>query len=210
VASYALATIGEKKLVMGIPFYGRAWGDRSTSRALVHSTTQNIRNEFGITEIERENGIPKFTYEVLVKVTVYFEDVYSLTSRMEMYNAMGITRVGFWRLGQEDPGIWRYVGSGSTKPAAAKTEALKSVSKPAATPPAPAPTPTVKTVVNIDGAQFKLNDILKARDAAGLGGLSRAEMEAAKDKPITVNGVTKTFREWQNIINSSYGVEKTR
>jgi hypothetical protein len=110
---------------------------------------------------------------------------------MEMYNNMGISHIGFWRLGQEDTTVWRYIASGAVKTA---TAAVKN---------APA------KPVSIGGAtQFKLNDILKARDAAGLGGLSNAEMQAAMNKSFTVNGVTKTFREWQNIINSLYGVGK--
>jgi hypothetical protein len=176
---------------MGIPFYGRGWGDKTTSRALVHSTAQNLRNEFGITQIERENGIPKFSYEVVVKVTVYFEDLYSLTSRMEMYNGMGINHIGFWCLGQEDPAIWRYIGTGAVK----TTEPVKSA-------------PVKAASSSAEASQFKLNDILRARDAAGLGGLSRAEMESAMNKSFTVNGVTKTFREWQNIINTLYGIGK--
>ncbi|MDR0550485.1 MAG: glycoside hydrolase [Spirochaetaceae bacterium] len=109
VASYALETIGADKLIMGIPFYGRGWGDKSTSRGLIHSTTERIRRENGITQIERENGIPKFKYEVLVTVTVYFEDDYSLAARMKMYEDMGIKYVGFWRLGQESTGVWSLV-----------------------------------------------------------------------------------------------------
>ncbi|MDR2521193.1 MAG: glycoside hydrolase [Spirochaetaceae bacterium] len=109
VAAYALKTIGAEKLVMGIPFYGRGWGDKSTSRALVHSTTEGLRKTNGITEIERENDIPKFKYEVLVTVTVYFEDDHSLATRMKMYQDMGINHIGFWRIGQESAGVWNLV-----------------------------------------------------------------------------------------------------
>ncbi|MDR2491773.1 MAG: glycoside hydrolase [Spirochaetaceae bacterium] len=109
VAAYSLKTIGPEKLIIGIPFYGRGWGDKSTSRGLIHSTTERIRKENGITKIERENGIPKFKYEVLVTVTVYFEDDYSLATRMKMYQDMGVAYAGFWRLGQESTGVWNLV-----------------------------------------------------------------------------------------------------
>ncbi|MDR0540526.1 MAG: glycoside hydrolase [Spirochaetaceae bacterium] len=110
VAKYAIETISKEKLIMGLPFYGRGWGDKSTSRGLIHSTTERIRKENGIKEVERENGIPKFQYEVVVKVTVYFEDDYSLATRMKMYEDMGIKYIGFWRLGQESTSVWNLIG----------------------------------------------------------------------------------------------------
>ncbi|MDR2842293.1 MAG: glycoside hydrolase [Spirochaetaceae bacterium] len=109
VASYGLKTIGADKLVMGIPFYGRSWGDRSTSRGLIHSTTDKIIKENNIQNIKRENGIPTFNYQVTVNIVVYYEDTYSLSTRMEMYQKQGVRSVGFWRLGQEPIGVWNLV-----------------------------------------------------------------------------------------------------
>ncbi|GHV83046.1 hypothetical protein AGMMS50212_03860 [Spirochaetia bacterium] len=109
VASFSLQSIGSEKLVMGLPFYGRAWADRSTSRGLIHSTTEKIKQESGIEQIRRVNGIPTFKYEVMVTVSVYYEDEYSLATRMEMYNHQGVQSVGFWRLGQEPLGVWNLI-----------------------------------------------------------------------------------------------------
>jgi spore germination protein YaaH len=109
VGSYALHTIGQEKLVMGIPFYGRGWGDTSTSRALIHSTTERLKREYNADEIRREDGVPTFTYEVNVKVTVYYEDAYSIAARMNMYRGQGVRNIGFWRLGQEPADVWKKV-----------------------------------------------------------------------------------------------------
>ncbi|MDR3355658.1 MAG: glycoside hydrolase [Spirochaetaceae bacterium] len=109
VADYGLHAIGQEKLVMGIPFYGRSWGDKSTSRALVHRTTESQKREYGAQDFHRVNGIPTFTYDVTVKVTVYYEDEYSLAARMRMYRGQGVQKIGFWRLGQEAPGVWNLV-----------------------------------------------------------------------------------------------------
>ncbi|GHV90600.1 hypothetical protein AGMMS50268_11030 [Spirochaetia bacterium] len=106
VADYALRVIGREKLIMGIPFYGRAWGDKTTSQAYMYSGIEKIQNENPVTEIRRENGIPTFDYEVPVSVKVYYEDDYSLASRMDMYANMGVNAVGFWRLGQETRTVW--------------------------------------------------------------------------------------------------------
>jgi spore germination protein YaaH len=107
VAEYALRVIGSEKLIMGLPFYGRAWGDHNPSRALIYPTIERLIREREVTDIRRENGIPVFNYEIPVSVEVYFEDEYSLSVRMELYKSLGVTSIGFWRLGQETPRIWK-------------------------------------------------------------------------------------------------------
>jgi spore germination protein YaaH len=106
VANYALSVIGREKLIMGLPFYGRAWGDTNPSKAYLYSGIETLLNEHHIAEIDRENGIPTFNYEVPVSVKVYYEDDYSLSARMELYRSQGIRAIGFWRLGQETPAVW--------------------------------------------------------------------------------------------------------
>ncbi|MDR0583337.1 MAG: glycoside hydrolase [Treponema sp.] len=109
VAQHALDLIGREKLIMGIPFYGRAWGDTNHSRALVYSGVEDVVNENRVTQIWRENGIPTFDYTAPVRVKVYYEDDYSLAARMEMYKSIGVGSVGFWRLGQETAAVWNVV-----------------------------------------------------------------------------------------------------
>ena len=109
VAEYSLAAIGREKLIMGLPFYGRSWGNQSVSRALIHSTTERIIREMGVSDIKRENGIPTFDYNVTVSVRVYFEDEYSQSTRMEMYRTMNVGAIGFWRLGYEKPIVWNII-----------------------------------------------------------------------------------------------------
>ena len=109
VAEYSVRVIGPEKLIMGIPFYGRAWGDHNPSRALLHSTTENLIKERKIAEIKREDGIPTFDYDISVSVKVYYEDEYSLSARMEMYKSMNVASIGFWRLGQETRGVWNII-----------------------------------------------------------------------------------------------------
>ena len=106
VANYSLRVVGPEKLVMGIPFYGRAWASANHHRALIYTTTERLINTYGAT-VKRENGIPTFDYKATVDVKVYFEDEYSLSSRLEMYKSMGVDAIGFWRIGQETPKVWR-------------------------------------------------------------------------------------------------------
>ena len=109
VALHSMNVIGPEKLIMGLPFYGRGWSRPSHHQAYVYSGIQRIIGENNVTEINRENGIPTFTYEPTVSVTVYYEDEYSLSVRMEIYRSMGVRAVGFWRLGQETLAVWNYI-----------------------------------------------------------------------------------------------------
>jgi len=65
-----------------------------------------------ITNVDRDsaNGIPHFEFDATVHVTGYFDDTYSLVKRARMYQEKGVTRIGFWRIGQEDPDFWPWLG----------------------------------------------------------------------------------------------------
>jgi spore germination protein YaaH len=106
VALYSLGAVEKEKLIMGLPFYGRAWGHINPSRAYIHSGIERLKEENAVSEIIRTDGIPCFSYDVSVSVTVYYEDDFSIATRMEMYRFLGVWAVGFWRLGQESPGVW--------------------------------------------------------------------------------------------------------
>ena len=109
VAEYSLRVIGDEKLIMGIPFYGRAWEDKNHHVALLYSSTEKLIETYKVREIRRENGIPTFDYVANLGVKVYFEDEHSLSTRMEMYKSMKVKAIGFWRIGQETPKVWEII-----------------------------------------------------------------------------------------------------
>jgi spore germination protein YaaH len=109
VAAYAKTKIQPEKLIMGLPFYGRTWGSINTFRAFFHEGIERIKKENNVKQTDRAGGIPHFTYEIPVTVTVFYEDAASLTTRLAMYRSLGIEKAGFWCLGQEDPSVWQYV-----------------------------------------------------------------------------------------------------
>jgi spore germination protein YaaH len=80
------------------------------NRALIYSTTEGIMRDQKVTEVKRESGIPYFKYTMQVSVTLYYEDAYSLSARLDMYKKTGVNQVGFWRLGQETKSIWSVIG----------------------------------------------------------------------------------------------------
>lgn len=106
VAAYAQTRIWGGRLVMGLPFYGRAWADKSLSKAYRYSGIETVMKDAKVGLPKREADIPFFEYQSTVKVKVYYEDVISLEKRLGIYRDLGVDKVSFWRLGQEDARIW--------------------------------------------------------------------------------------------------------
>jgi len=109
IMEYAKKSIPEKKLVMGIPFYGRTWASETTAGAWYFSGANRIMTEHQTPYVIYENDIPSFKYTAQVEVTGYFNDAYANLQFIRMYKNAGINKMGFWRIGQEDPEIWNWI-----------------------------------------------------------------------------------------------------
>lgn len=133
VAGYAVSAIGADKLVMGLPFYGRAWADKSLSRAYKYSSLAKLIDEKGIGIIQRKDEIPYIEYDELVSVKVYFDDSASTLRRLGMYGSASVRNVAFWRLGQEDPAVW----GGISIPAASAPASAAPAAADCSLPPVP-------------------------------------------------------------------------
>ena len=109
VADYCVKVLPKRKIVMGLPFYGRSWQDQNYGTAWVYKSINRILGEEGISNVERKEGIPYFQFTAQVNVTGYFDDTYSLVERSRMYKDKGVRKVGFWRVGQEDLDFWSWL-----------------------------------------------------------------------------------------------------
>lgn len=109
ICDYAVSTIPPEKLVMGLPFYGRTWASSSHAGAWYFSGAQRIMKENNVTTVTYENDIPKFTYKATIEVTGYFNDAYSVLNICRIYKDANVKKIGFWRIGQEDPAIWDWI-----------------------------------------------------------------------------------------------------
>lgn len=118
IAEYARTVIPSEKLVMGLPSYGRTWG-RTWNRAFYHSGIKRIWRENGQPRIERTEGIPHFSFTVPLSVTCYYEDDFSLMERSRIYERLGIQKIGFWRIGFEEPSFWKWIKIANKRKSAA-------------------------------------------------------------------------------------------
>ena len=62
--------------------------------------------EHKVTEVNYDEEIPNFKYTAQVEVTGYFNDSWSVVELARLYENAGIQKMGFWRIGQEDPAVW--------------------------------------------------------------------------------------------------------
>lgn len=107
VAAYALKTIGPDKLVMGMPFYGRVWNDRNQAGSYRFKGIDKLLKENNLNPLRDAEGVPYFSFSATSTYTAYYEDQSSMAKRVGLYQAAGVQKIGFWRLGQEDPAVWR-------------------------------------------------------------------------------------------------------
>lgn len=111
VSSWAAKAVGPEKLIMGMPFYGRAWGNRNPAGAYKHSGVSRIIDETGAIQNRNPEGIPFFIFQETIDYTLFFDDAESIRKRGLTYQNDGVRNIGFWRLGQEDPGVWQILGT---------------------------------------------------------------------------------------------------
>lgn len=109
VLKYAQKTVPAEKLIMGIPFYGRTWADKTTAGAWYYSGAKRIMGENGVESYTYEKGIPTFEYTMEVKIKGYFNDASSVYTLANTYKKAGVNNIGYWRIGQEDPEVWNLI-----------------------------------------------------------------------------------------------------
>lgn len=106
VAEFALSKIPPKKIIMGVPLYGRSWQEKRYDRAIRFSHLENIISNYNIITSEDEEYGIRFEFEVPVRVIGYYESTSSILAKLKLYASLGITTVSFWRIGQEDKTLW--------------------------------------------------------------------------------------------------------
>lgn len=112
VARYAVTKIPREKIVFGIPFYGRSWQDKKNSRAYKHKSIGTMMSEREDIRVI-DPTYPSFTFDEIVRVSVYYENPKSILEKARIYKSFGIWSIGFWRLGQEDRNLWDKISTNS-------------------------------------------------------------------------------------------------
>lgn len=113
IYDYAKNVIPQEKLIMGAPFYGRAWTDEDLGgRAWTNISAERIRkeNEIKDSDIKTDkNGNKYLQLKKQRTITFYFDDTETEIFRLKSYSDAGVEKIAFWRIGQENPEIWNFL-----------------------------------------------------------------------------------------------------
>lgn len=108
VAAYAAKNIPKKKLIIGLPLYGREWGSRGYSRSIRWTQAYKIlERDDAVIEYSIDEGF-KVMYDENMKSTFYCDDIKATKHKLAMYSNYNIG-VGFWRLGMENENLWSII-----------------------------------------------------------------------------------------------------
>ena len=106
VCGFARQMVPSRKLVMGMPLYGRSWQVETLAQSLTLAETQKLLAGLAEAPSRAEDGTPFFQYRQPATLRVYYEDLESLSGKLTLYRDAGVEAVGFWRVGQGPVQLW--------------------------------------------------------------------------------------------------------
>lgn len=108
VVRYAAATIPRQKIVLGLPAYGYAWTYKG-GRALSFAQIASLQRQYGRSATwDAQAQVPFFIYSKSGVINqVWYEDSRSSSAKADLVKRYGLRGVAVWRLGYEDPGLWK-------------------------------------------------------------------------------------------------------
>jgi spore germination protein len=106
IYAYALKNIPAKKLVMGLPLYGRGWQTPTLAKAYKHREVVAEMRDRGIRPSNDRNTGGAFSFEETVTINVHFETIQSLEAKTALYGSHPIQGIALWRISQEPDGFW--------------------------------------------------------------------------------------------------------
>ncbi|HEY7233726.1 MAG TPA: glycosyltransferase [Gemmatimonadaceae bacterium] len=110
----AIATIVPRnKLVLMVGAYGYDWNDRTGKIAADEATFQDVmrvvRDSGAVLRMDRASLNPVVTFQSRDSTDheIWFLDALTAYNQIKVAQSLGVAGVAFWRLGSEDPSLWR-------------------------------------------------------------------------------------------------------
>lgn len=112
ILKYAnLQGLPAEKIYLGIGLFGYDWNHDSDDSAtgLTYKDVVNLKSKYSLSEKwDEKSGAPYFKYqEDGDEHEVWFENGKSVLEKINLAKQSGLAGVSFWRLGGEDPEIWK-------------------------------------------------------------------------------------------------------
>ncbi|NLG83822.1 MAG: hypothetical protein GX493_04260 [Firmicutes bacterium] len=108
VVRYAVTTLPRQKIVLGLPAYGYVWGPKN-GRAITHAGALSLLAQHGLRSLwDATAQVPYFRYtQAGTTYAVWYEDKRSGMAKAALARRYGLRGVAVWRLGYEDPELWK-------------------------------------------------------------------------------------------------------
>jgi spore germination protein YaaH len=110
--SLALNKVPAEKLIHGIPFYTRVWGDEngktvsSTAAGMGAAKELLEKNGASLKWLEKEGQFFGEYVSEGIRYRIWLEDTTSLKLKLDLIEANGLAGVACWKLGLEDKAVW--------------------------------------------------------------------------------------------------------
>jgi spore germination protein len=113
VINYAMRYFPPSKIIIGIAGYGYDWSSFS-GKAKNYNAIQRLVNKYKIfPKWHSVYKVPYFTYKSWgVKHEVWYENSHSTAAKLSLIRKYHLRGVALWRLGYEDPAIWKVIRQG--------------------------------------------------------------------------------------------------
>jgi spore germination protein len=108
VLRFAVRTVPQHKLVLGIAFHGYVWSDRPSEMISMREAQRRATQSGAQVRWDEDAQVAFFATS---QNTVYFENARSVELRIILATRFGVAGVALWRLGYESPDVWDSLGT---------------------------------------------------------------------------------------------------
>ncbi|MEN3038967.1 MAG: glycosyl hydrolase family 18 protein [Candidatus Kryptonium sp.] len=106
--------IKPRKIVLGVPFYGRWWKGNEQGRGIYYPELMRVAEKYNLKkkwDRKAESPYFKFKDENGVENVIYFEDEESLAKKIELVLKYNLAGIAIWRLDGEPGEFWKVIES---------------------------------------------------------------------------------------------------
>ena len=119
---YATRRVPQRKLLLGIPFYGREWVATASgmlSRSMTHNDIAPLLGRHGLDpQWDERWRAPWIEFKDGEEIhTIWYDDGRSYKDKLQLVRRNRLGGFAAWRLGTEDPQFWAVAGEAARKPA---------------------------------------------------------------------------------------------
>jgi peptidoglycan-N-acetylglucosamine deacetylase len=107
-----ISDVGVDRIVAALPLYGYLWRGNKPAEPLSFSDAQRAASQANV-EIDRDPASRSLHAIQPGSWELWSSDAELLQALRDEVAALGVTRIALWRLGQEDPGVWKIIDSRS-------------------------------------------------------------------------------------------------